>query len=72
MVKAQTTREQADIAKREGLGLFAFACKSGGTFSCDGPIKHEIAQPLTNLMALVVADRVDAKKLQALVDKLGG
>lgn len=51
MVKAQTTREQNDIAKQTGQGLFAFACKSGGTVSCDGPIAHEIAKPLIRLMA---------------------
>jgi hypothetical protein len=72
MVKAQTTREQAKIAADTGQALFAFACKSGGTFSCDGPISHEIASPLTRLMAMVVADRVPPGELERFVKELEG
>jgi hypothetical protein len=69
MVKAQTTREQAEIAKQNGDALFAFACKCGGEFGCDGPLSHEIARPLIRLMGLVVADRVDAKALTKFVNR---
>jgi len=70
MVKAQTTREQNEIAKQTGQGLFAFVCKSGGTVNCDGPIPHEIAKPLSTLMMYVVANRVDAVKLAEFVESI--
>ena len=70
MIKAQTTREQAAIAKETGFALFCFACKSGGTFSCDGPIEHTIAKSLIRLMGLVVADKVDPVELAAFIDEL--
>jgi len=67
MVKAETTREQYELAKAKGHALFAFACKSGGTVSCDGVIGHEVATPLIRLMMLVVADRIDGDELAAFV-----
>lgn len=70
MVKAQTTREQAEFAKKNGQALFAFACKSGGTVSIDGPISHAMAKCLTRLMAKVVADDVSEQTLQTFVDRL--
>lgn len=70
MVRAQTTREQDEIAKREKLALVAFACQSGGTFSCDGPIDHGIAKALIRLMGLVIVDRVDKDRLWKFVDGL--
>jgi len=70
MVRAETTPEQAKIAAETGQALIAFACKSGGTMSADGPISYAVARPLIKLMSLVVADRVDAKKLQAFVNGL--
>ena len=70
MVKAQTTREQAEIARETGAALFAYACKSGGTFSCDGPIGHAVAKPLTRLMILVTTDRVPADALEKFVEEI--
>lgn len=69
MVKAQTTRAQQRIAAKTGQALVAFACKSMGTFSCDGPISHEIAHNLTRLMSLVIANNVDPKALAVFVAK---
>jgi len=68
MVRAHTTKEQLRIAKERGCALFAFACKSGGTFACDGPIDHAVAAPLIRLMSLIVADCVTADELRAFVE----
>jgi len=72
MIIAQTTREQAKVAAETGQALFAFACTYDGVISADGPISHELACHLTRLMTLVVADRVDADKLQSFVDTIDG
>jgi len=71
MVHAETTKEQNELAKKTGQGLFCFSCKCGGTVSCDGPIPHEIAHPLKRLMVLVAANRVDADSLREFVNTIG-
>lgn len=70
MVKAQTTREQAEIAKRTGQALLAYSCKSGGTFSVDGPIGRDLAKQLNRLMAMVVTDKIPAAWLAEFLDEL--
>lgn len=70
-MKAQTTQSQENQAKRTGQSLFVFACKtSGGKMSCDGPIPYDIAGPLSQLMALITADKVKADALAEFVKSL--
>lgn len=70
MVKAQTSREQADIAKASGMSLFCYACKTSGTINVDGPIHPAVAAQLNRLMVMVIVDRVPVDKLESFLDSL--
>lgn len=69
-MKVQNTREQIEIAKHEGLGLFVFGCTGDkNKVEISGPIEQSMCSPLWQVVLYAYRGEITREQLLSLVPK---